>query len=139
MSVNMNCHPDKFREIKNNALAARISLDCPSRPDLIHTDKLADHITDCLVNPTRGMIASRDYLNAENINYPRFYGRNLHLMKKFDVIKYLMTKLDERIKEFYPKTKNYRDFVINTNRIKFDYTEPVKHDFRRTIFRIFGR
>ena len=31
------------------------------------------------------------------------------------------------------------NFVINTDRIKFDFTEPVKHDFRRTIFKIFGR
>lgn len=139
MALNIDFHPDPYREIRNRALSARISLDTPARPDLRHSDKLADHISYCLINPTRGLIASRDYLNAENVNYPKYYGRNLHLMKKLDVIKYLIAKLDERINEFYPKTKKYRDFVINTDRIKFDFTEPVKHDFRRAIFKIFGR
>lgn len=135
----MDFHPDQYREIKNRAFNARLSLDTPARPNLASSDKLADHISDCLINPTRGLIASHDYLNAENINYPKFYGRNFHIMKKFDVIKYLITKLNERIDEFYPKTKKYRDFVINTNRIAFDSVIPAKHDFRRTLFKIFGR
>ena len=82
MALNIDFHPDPYREIRNRALSARISLDTPARPDLRHSDKLADHISDCLINPTRGLIASRDYLNAENVNYPKYYGRNLHLMKK---------------------------------------------------------
>lgn len=76
----MDFHPDQYREIKNRAFNARLSLDTPARPNL--AIRQTSQISDCLINPTRGLIASHDYLNAENINYPKFYGRNFHIMKK---------------------------------------------------------
>ena len=83
-------------------------------------------------------MAYNDAFISRGQNYPGYYRRNLEAVKKFPNIKNLMNALNDKLKELYPKTRKARDFIIETNRIRFDVTEETKHNFRRLFFKTTG-
>lgn len=139
MPLNTDSIPvDRFKSIRTRAERVITALDTPLSPDEDSTKYLAEHLRDCLKHPTTGLMAYNDAFIRRGQNYPGYYRRNLEVVKKFPDIKNLMNALNDKLKELYPKTRKARDFIIETNRIRFDVTEEAKHNFRRLFFKTTG-
>lgn len=139
MPLNTDSIPvDRFKSIRTRAERVFTALDTPLSPDEDSTKYLAEHLRDCLKHPTTGLMAYNDAFINRGQNYPGYYRRNLEAVKKFPNIKNLMNALNDKLKELYPKTRKARDFIIETNRIRFDVTEETKHNFRRLFFKTTG-
>lgn len=139
MPLNTDSIPvDRFKAIRTRAERAITSLDTPLRPDEDSTKYLADHLRDCLKHPTTGLMAYNDAFISRGQEYPVYYRQNLAMAKNFPDIKNLMNALNDKLKELYPKTRKARDFIIETDRIKFDAIEETKHNFRRLLFKSTG-
>ena len=139
MSLNTESIPvDRFKRIRTRAERAITALDTTLSPDEDSAKYLADHLRDCLKHPTTGLMAYNDAFITRGQEYPVYYRKNLEMVKKFPDIKNLMNALNDKLKELYPKTRKARDFIIETNRIRFDVTEETRHNFRRLLFKSIG-
>lgn len=139
MPLNTESIPiDRFKIIRTRAERVITALDTPLSPDGDSAKYLADHLRDCLKHPTTGLMAYNDAFISRGQNYPVYFRKNLETVKKFPDIKNLMDTLNDKLKELYPKTRKARDFIIESNRIKFDAIEETKHNFRRLVFKSTG-
>lgn len=73
------------------------------------------HLDNSLWNPTIGAIAKHQYICD-----PKYLPEDKY------AVKYLKNILKDKINEFYPKTKKIREYIINDNRLNFNYVTKSK-------------
>lgn len=139
LNIDSSTPTDKYKQIRTRADRVICTLDTCLTPDNGSAKYLADHLEDCLKLPTVGLMAYNDAYVKRGPNSPEYFKRNLKMLKTFPSIKPLIKALDEKLKQLYPKTRNARDFIIETNRISFEKETPVKHNFRRLLFKMIGQ
>lgn len=129
----------KLNAYKNDAYKAQLVLDSYYRPDKEGIQAYKKHLENCRENPAIGMLISRNILDEENINFPRTYPRNKHLVHKNPEIQNLVKQLDKEVEEkYYPRSFKAREFLIKTRRVVLDDIMPVKHNLKRELFRIYN-
>lgn len=101
-------------------------------------EHIANYMAGSIVNPTRGMIASKENINTAKINNPLDYHKNMSFIMELDDIKKLFKMFALRVNKLYPKTMEARRFIVESERVTFGNVSKVKHDLRRTIFKLFG-
>lgn len=90
-----------------------------------------EHLKDCNNNPTVGLLARRKYITKKPMDYPVHASRNIHHIEKQPEIESLNNSLKNKINELYPKTKQIRQYIINSDRVVLD---EVKRSKKYTIF-----
>lgn len=125
MEVELGPFP-KYENTRSNAYWSRVHIDTSFMPDIDDIEAYKEHIKDCYVHPTSGMLAHRKYITAKPMDYPGYAKRNKKFFDNQQEIKDLQKSFKARIKALYPKTMQIREFIINNDRIKFDYVEPSK-------------
>lgn len=129
----------KLNIYKNDAYKAQLVLDSYYRPDKDGIKTYAKYLQNCKENPAAGMLLSKNILDEENINFPRTYQRNKHLIHKNPEIQNLVDQLDKEVEEkYFPKSYKSREFLINTRRVVLEHIMPVKHNVKRELFRIYN-
>lgn len=139
LNIDSSTPADKYSQIRARADRVICTLDTCLTPDNSSSKYLAAHLEDCLKLPTVGLMAYNDAYVTRGPNNPEYFKRNLQTLKTFPNIKPLIEAFDAKLKQLYPKTRQARDFIIETNRISFEYKEPVKHNFRRLLFKMIGQ
>jgi len=127
-----------YDKIKMSAYRARAALDNNFRPDNTTDTRLVEYFKDCMQHPTAGMITAYYELSGQNINNPKYFFRNRHLALKRTAIQSAFDTFLEKLDRLYPKTLKARNFLIESKRVTLDSCEPVKHNLRRAIFKLFN-
>lgn len=127
----------RFEKIRSNAYWHNVKLDTRFKPtDISDAQSTISHYTDCITNPTRGLLARKKF---ETNNFPEYKIRNEKILNKFNEVKTLKEGFETRFnKELYPRTKNARRFLINKEFITLDYIKPRIKSFSKTLFKILG-
>lgn len=101
-------------------------------------EHFSNYMVGSIVNPTRGMLAYKEVIeNSQPTNTINYY-KNMSLIMNLKDIKKLFKMFAIRVNKLYPKTISARNFLIDTERVTFDNVTKVKHNPRRTIFKLFG-
>lgn len=124
---------------RNDAYKAQLVLDSFYKPNEEGVKTYAKHLQNSIDNPAAGMLISENIINDSGINYPRTYSRNRHLLHKNSQIDKLIDEFNAKVKnDYYPNTWEARDFIIKKRRVVLDDVRPIKHNFSRTLFRIYN-
>ena len=119
--------PAKHENIKSNAYWSRVHFDTTFIPDIDDTNIYKAHLEDCEKHPTTGLLAKRKYIDKKKMNYPECAWRNKKIMEREPEIDVLRKSVNEKINKLYPRTKNIRKHIINTDRVVLDFVKPKKH------------
>ena len=112
--------------VKNNARCTKICLDRSVIPDDFAVDSCAEHIKDCIKNPTIGFIAREKYIDRVPKNYPEYFTRNKSMINEPVHIRVLKDLLNFKLKDLYPKTAKIREFIIKDGRLSLDNVTKSK-------------
>lgn len=101
-------------------------------------EHFSNYMIGSIVNPTRGMIAYKEVIESSHPANTLNYHKNMSSIMNLKDIRKLFKMFSIRVNKLYPKTISARSFLIDTERVTFDNVEKVKHNPRRTIFKLFG-
>lgn len=127
---------NRYNKLKYNAYWNNAHLDSRFRMTDDLLDDAVNHLNDCRKNPTRGLLARKKFRTN---NYPDCYKRNLNDLYKNEAVKTADNAFKEKFSSLYPKSGKVRKFLIKSESIVLDYVKPVKKNFRRTLFKMFGK
>lgn len=100
-------------------------------------EHIANYMAGSIINPTRGMLAYQEHINTAKTN-PINYNKNIDSIIQIKDIRKLFKMFAIRVNKLYPKTIKARRFIVESERVTFDNVSKIKHDARRTIFKLFG-
>lgn len=119
--------------IRTNAQNAVKAIDS-NNPKMVEI--AAKHMQNCINYPTAGKVALKTEL--AKLQNKMKYKDNATQLEIDPKIKNLENLLKIKIDKLYKKTNDAREFILNSHRISFDKTIPVKHDLTRFLFKTFG-
>ncbi len=125
MEIELGPFP-KYENARSNAYWSKVHIDTSFMPDIDDIEPYKEHIKDCYEHPTSGMMAHRKYITGKAMNYPVYAKRNKKFFDNQQEIKDLQKSFKTKMKTLYPKTMQIREYIINNDRIKFDFVEPSK-------------
>ena len=121
---------------EKNALINHLVLLAKTAPSKSNTNFTVQHMKDCIMLPTTGLLARENY---KRYLRPGRYERNLNIIrKKSDEYNAAKKNFDKRFKELYPKTGAARRFLINSGSIVIEKIKPIKNTIERSLFKLFG-
>lgn len=116
----------KYEDVKINAYWSRVAIDTRFRADNYSVSDYKAHLNDCYKNPTIGMLANREYITKNPMNYPMQANANLKILKSQPDIKVLLGDIKNKISTIYPKTKHIREYIINHDRVTLNEVKKCR-------------
>lgn len=124
----------KYLSIKSHAFWNNVHLDSRLR---LNEDAIVDareHLKDCIKTPTIGLIARKE--TRPRIYYPVHYERNLKKLNEFPEVQNLQEIFRTKLTKLYPKTKNIRRKLIESQRIVLEGIKPKMTKVQKLIFKL---
>lgn len=127
---------DSINNLRKEAYLAKCALSSSSAE--ASREHFSNYMIGSIVNPTRGMLAYKEVIENSNPTNTINYHKNISSIMNIKDIRKLFKMFAIRVNKLYPKTISARSFLIDTERVTFDNVTKVKHNPRRTIFKLFG-
>ena len=123
-------------QIKCNAYWTNVVLNSKEPMNKQNLETVYAHIDDCIEYPTIGLLARKKFGVSQNKDV---YQKQKKILQKNSRVSFLEEAFSSLFTSFYPRTGNARKYLIESGSIGLDKTKPIKHDFKRNFFKLFGK
>ena len=113
---------DRFTDLRTSAYWCKYDLD--KRPGFYDEELAAEGYTKFLEyklqHPTTADLAMKDTIKKNPIKNSHFYNKNRKALEKVPEVDYLLSQVNGKINQLYPKSYPIRKTLIEQNRLSLD-------------------